>query len=156
MAGSIGPEMRRRIARYSVFGHTTRKRFTVNARSHLRPPRRLLPAGGATLALTLGLLVGLPGTSQAVGSAPCDIYRSAGTPCVAAHSAVRALYSAYNGSLYQVKRASDGATSNIGLLAAGGYANAAAQDSFCTNTSCPMTIIYDQSPQHNDLPIEAS
>jgi hypothetical protein len=93
------------------------------------------------MALTLGVLVGLPGTSQAAGSLPCDIYGAAGTACVAAHSTVRALYSAYNGNLYQVQRASDRATTNIGLLAPGGYANAAAQDSFCANTSCIITII---------------
>ena len=28
---------------------------------------------------------------------PCDIYESAGTPCVAAHSTVRAMYAAYEG-----------------------------------------------------------
>ncbi len=64
---------------------------------------------------------------------------------------MRALYGAYNGSLYQVRRASDGVTQNVGLLAAGGYANAAAQDSFCSGTSCTIVRIYDQSPQHNDL-----
>ena len=94
----------------------------MNAQSRLRHWRRLIVAGGATLALTLGALVGLSGASQAAGTLPCDLYGAAGTPCVAAHSTVRALYSAYNGSLYQVKRASDSATTNIGLLAAGGYA----------------------------------
>ena len=39
----------------------------------------------------------------ASGSQPCDIYASGGTPCVAAHSTVRALYGAYNGNLYQVR-----------------------------------------------------
>src|SRR5436853_7011570 len=82
---------------------------------------------------------------------PCDIYAAAGTPCVAAHSTTRALYAAYNGPLYQVKRGSDGATTNIGTLAAGGYANAAAQDSFCAGTTCTITEIFDQSPQHNHL-----
>ncbi len=33
---------------------------------------------------------------------PCDIYGAAGTPCVAAHSVIRALYGAYTGPLYQV------------------------------------------------------
>jgi hypothetical protein len=123
-------------------------------RSHLRRWRRTLLSGGAALVFTAGGLVGLPGTSQAAGTLPCDIYGAAGTACVAAHSTVRALYSAYNGSLYQVRRASDNATANIGPLAAGGYANAAAQDSFCANTSCIITVIYDQSPRHNDLTIE--
>jgi hypothetical protein len=120
-------------------------------------PRRLrkgLLSGGAIVALTAAALVALPGTSQAAGPLPCDIYGSAGTPCVAAHSTVRALFAAYNGSLYQVRRASDNATTNIGLLAAGGYANAAAQDSFCNNTTCVITIIFDQTTRHNDLPIE--
>ncbi len=91
--------------------------------------------------------------AQAATSLPCDIYAAAGTPCVAAHSTVRALYASYNGPLYQVKRASDGATTNIGTLSAGGYANAAAQDSFCAGTTCTITEIFDQSPQHNNLTI---
>ncbi|MGW4521863.1 alpha-L-arabinofuranosidase B [Amycolatopsis sp. NPDC004378] len=93
-------------------------------------------------------------TASAATSLPCDIYGAAGTPCVAAHSTTRALFAAYNGPLYQVQRASDGAKTNIGLLAAGGYANAAAQDSFCTGTTCLITEIYDQTSRHNDLTIE--
>jgi len=111
--------------------------------------KAMLP--GAVLALAAGALIGLPATSQAAGTGPCDIYGAAGTPCVAAHSTTRALYGAYNGPLYQVRRASDGATTNIGVLAAGGFANAAAQDSFCNGTTCVMSVIYDQSPRHNDL-----
>jgi hypothetical protein len=70
---------------------------------------------------------------------------------VAAYSSVRALYSSYDGPLYQVQRASDGQTSDIGLLATGGYADAATQDSFCAGTVCTVTKVYDQSPEHNDL-----
>ncbi|MBA2391495.1 MAG: ricin-type beta-trefoil lectin domain protein [Ktedonobacteraceae bacterium] len=103
----------------------------------------------------IGIIAGVFGVSgtpiQAAGSLPCDIYASGGTPCVAAHSTVRALFSAYSGSLYQVRRASDNATSNIGVLSAGGYANAAAQDSFCSGTTCVITIIYDQSGRGNNL-----
>ncbi len=33
----------------------------------------------------------------------------------------------------------------------GGYANAAAQDTFCSTGSCTISIIYDQSPNHNNL-----
>src|SRR5215467_3620083 len=84
-------------------------------------------------------------------SLPCDIYASAGTPCVAAHSTVRALYASYNGPLYQVRRASDGASTNIGPLAAGGYANSAAQDTFCASVACTISIIYDQSGHNNNL-----
>ncbi|MEU9380572.1 arabinofuranosidase catalytic domain-containing protein [Streptomyces sp. NPDC048279] len=106
----------------------------------------------ASLGLALGLLVGVPAVSQAAGSLPCDIYAAAGTPCVAAHSVTRALLSSYAGPLYQVTRVSDGATADIGLLAPGGYADAAAQDAFCPNSGgCRITKIYDQSGRHNDL-----
>lgn len=87
---------------------------------------------------------------------PCDIYGSSGTPCVAAHSTTRALYAAYNGPLYQVSRSSDRNTVDIGVLTTGGYANAGQQDSFCANTSCIITKVYDQSPFHNDLTIEGA
>ncbi|WP_205302638.1 arabinofuranosidase catalytic domain-containing protein [Nonomuraea montanisoli] len=82
---------------------------------------------------------------------PCDIYAAGGTPCVAAHSTTRALYAAYNGPLYQVRRASDNATRDVGVLSAGGGADAAAQDSFCAGTTCLITIIYDQSGRNNRL-----
>jgi hypothetical protein len=93
------------------------------------------------------------GSSSLVAAAagPCDIYNSGGTPCIAAHSTTRALYGAFSGSLYQVKRGSDGATTNIAPLAAGGVANAATQDTFCANTTCLITIIYDQSGRGNHL-----
>jgi hypothetical protein len=116
--------------------------------------RRLIPSAGTLLALLVGTLIALPPTAQAATSLPCDIYGAAGTPCVAAHSTVRALYGGYSGRLYQVRRSSDGATSDIGTLTAGGYADASAQDVFCANTNCVITVIYDQSPQHNDLTIE--
>ncbi|KAJ7699579.1 Arabinosidase B [Mycena rosella] len=86
-----------------------------------------------------------------VAAGPCDLYASGGTPCVAAHSTTRALFSAYTGSLYQVKRGSDGATTNIAPLSAGGVANAAAQDSFCASTTCLITTIFDQSGRGNHL-----
>lgn len=82
---------------------------------------------------------------------PCDIYASGNTPCVAAHSTTRALYSAFNGALYQVQRTSDGSKSDIKPLSAGGVANAASQDSFCAGTTCLITIIYDQSGRGNHL-----
>jgi non-reducing end alpha-L-arabinofuranosidase len=92
-------------------------------------------------------------TSTPGSSLPCDIYATGGTPCVAAHSTVRALLSSYNGPLYQVKRSSDSTTKDIGLLSVGGYVNAATQVSFCSGTSCTITKIYDQTANHNDLPI---
>jgi non-reducing end alpha-L-arabinofuranosidase len=85
------------------------------------------------------------------GGGPCDIYATGGTPCIAAHSTARALYAAYSGNLYQVRRSSDNTTRNIGLLATGGTANAATQDTFCTGTTCVITVVYDQSGRGNDL-----
>jgi hypothetical protein len=105
------------------------------------------------LSLAACLVVMSAGQPQlsAAGTGPCDIYASGGTPCVAAHSTVRALYGSYNGNLYQVRRASDNATMDIGVLEEGGFANAAEQDSFCSGTSCTIDIIYDQSGQGNHL-----
>ena len=110
-----------------------------------------LAALGAALVLTLGTLLGLPGTAAAATSLPCDIYAAAGTPCVAAHSTVRALFAAYGGPLYQLTRVSDGATRDIGPLVAGGYADAGAHDAFCNGTTCRISKVYDQSGRHNDL-----
>ncbi|WNV85423.1 alpha-L-arabinofuranosidase B [Umezawaea sp. Da 62-37] len=114
---------------------------------HLRTTALAVTAGGSLIA---GLLVS-GGTSQAATQGPCDIYTAGGTPCVAAHSTTRALYGSYAGSLYQVKRASDSTTRDIGPLTAGGVANAAAQDSFCAGTTCLITIVYDQSGRNNRL-----
>lgn len=101
------------------------------------------------LALAYALVA--TGFVSLVAAGPCDIYSSAGTPCVAAHSTTRALYSAYTGSLYQISRGSDGTTTTIAPLSAGGVANAAAQDTFCANTTCLITVIYDQSGRGNHL-----
>jgi hypothetical protein len=56
-------------------------------------------------------------------------------------------------------RQSDGKKLDIGVVQpvttpvpdAGGYADASAQDSFCANTYCWISKVYDQSPKHNDL-----
>jgi hypothetical protein len=115
---------------------------------------RALTLIGATLTLATPTVAAPPRPQG-----PCDIYGAAGTPCVAAHSATRALYASYNGPLYQVKRQSDGKTLDIGVVQslgwpfpdAGGYADAAAQDAFCANTICVINLIYDQSGKGNHL-----
>ena len=95
---------------------------------------------------------GSAGTGGSTGTAegPCDIYKTGGTPCVAAHSTVRALFGAYSGKLYQIRNAG-GTTKDINAIKAGGVADAAAQDAFCTGTTCVVTIVYDQSGKGNDL-----
>jgi hypothetical protein len=99
------------------------------------------PSGGAT---------GAGGAAGSTGpQGPCDIYQSAGTPCGAAHSTVRALYASYTGPLYQVQK-SDKSTKDI-MVGPDGFAKSSDQDSFCAGSSCTIPIIYDQSPNKNHL-----
>jgi len=136
--------------------------------------------GGASGAGTGGRggAVGTGGTNGAGGAAglggrsgaaqgPCDIYADASVPCVAAYSPVRRLSSAYTGPLYQVRKGgtmvTDGAGANMktGVRAGGttqdipmtadGFADAAAQDTFCGADACTFSIIYDQSGRGNHL-----
>ena len=112
-------------------------------------------AGGAS---SMGGTAG--GTSAASGGAtgaggstsgrtgPCDIYQAANTPCAAAHSTIRALYGAYSGPLYQVRKG--GSTKDI-PAGADGYVDISVQDTFCAGGACTISIIYDQSPNKNDL-----
>ncbi len=101
-----------------------------------------------TLRIILGLMLAgaisyaRPMQAQA-GAGPCDILAAAGTPCIAAHSLARRMLAAYTGSLFQVTRASDKTTFNVGTLSTG-VIDAAAVNSFCSGTTCTITIIYDQ------------
>jgi len=125
----------------------------MSVRPRLRHTRRALLtlAAAATLAVSGLVASGAGSPSRAATQEPCDIYAAAGTPCVAAHSTTRALFAAYNGPLYQVRRSSNNATMNISPLSAGGVANAPAQDSFCAGTSCVITEIFDQTGLGNNL-----
>src|SRR5688572_28961373 len=93
--------------------------MTVKAQGKAR--RRLAAALGMCLAAAVTVA---PNSASAAGTGPCDIYAAGGTPCVAAHSTVRALYGSYGGNLYQVRRSSDNTTRDIAVVAAGGTANA--------------------------------
>src|SRR5882757_447569 len=118
----------------------------------------VFPVVGATVTMAQPAPVG-QGVPPHRPQGSCDIYASAGAPCAAAHSTTRALYATYKGPLYRVLRQSDGKTLDISVVQAaaspvpdpGGYADAAAQDKFCAGTYCWISIIYDQSPKHNDL-----
>src|SRR6266496_2134510 len=118
-----------------------------------RRRRTLRRAYAAVVTVVAGGVVAVvsPTAPAQAATGPCDIYASGGTPCVAAHSTTRALFGAYNGRLYQVRRASDNTTRDINALSAGGIANAASQDSFCAGTTCLITIIYDQTSRGNHL-----
>jgi Alpha-L-arabinofuranosidase B, catalytic len=92
---------------------------------------------------------GTAGGTAPTGAGPCDIYEAAGFPCVGAHSTVRKLYAAYTGPLYQVRKG--GSTKDI-PVDTDGYVKISEQDSFCSGAQCTISIIYDQSPNKNDLP----
>ena len=104
----------------------------------------------ANLTVVVPPLKGLK--TEDASARPCDIYKTAGTPCVAAHSTVRALYKNYSGPLYWVERSSDGHAIAI-VATADGFANAAAQDAFCKRTECVIVRIWDQSSFGNHLDI---
>ena len=109
------------------------------------------PPPSAHAPMLYSLLSGLAFAPHAAAEGPCDIYAAGGTPCVAAHSMVRALYGAYAGPLYLVQRASDLASTAVPTKTAGGYADSATQDRFCAGTSCIVTRIFDQTERGNHL-----
>ncbi len=110
------------------------------------------PSGGATsttgAAATMGGAATTGGGSNGV-PLPCEVLEGAGLDCVSAHSSVRLIVPGYAGPLYQLKRASDNATMDIGTV--DGYADAAQHDTFCPDGACTMEILYDQSGIGNHL-----
>ena len=95
------------------------------------------------------------GGSTGDSTGPCDILAAANTPCVAAHSTVRAMFAGYSKPLYQVKKVSDGSTKDISVLAGTSIADASAQDAFCGTIAkaCTISIIYDQTGNGNDMKV---
>jgi hypothetical protein len=92
-------------------------------------------------------------TACVASGAPCDIYDASGTPCVGAFSLLRALYSAYDGPLYFVRRVSDNTTRAVLVKTAGGFADSSTQDAFCAGTDCAVWRLVDQSAFNNDLTV---
>lgn len=98
-------------------------------------------------------------TAATGGDTPCSILAAGGQPCVAAHSTVRVIYPGYTGPLYQLCKGAfsagphsckSGMTQNIGSV--NGFVDYAAVDAFCPSAgTCTISIIYDQSPNKNDL-----
>ncbi len=86
---------------------------------------------------------------------PCDAAANANTPCSAAHSVTRLLTKNYTGPLFQLVRASDSKTLDVypytrSTLGNGtsssliGSANVKNTNTFCNNTTCSVSYIYDQ------------
>ena len=113
---------------------------------------------GATLIMAQPAGVG-SGDAPARPKGPCDIYAAAGDPCVAAHSSTRALYTSYNGPLYQAVRQSDRQESGHRRGAACCIASpGCGRVRRCGRAGCILRQhglldhkIYDQSGNHNDL-----
>lgn len=97
------------------------------------------------------LLLAAATASAAAPAGVCDIFASGGTPCVAAHSLTRALFSLFSAPLYQVTRVTDNQTIDVSPIAAGGVADISNQDAFCSGAQCEISIIYDQSGSNNHL-----
>jgi hypothetical protein len=73
--------------------------------------------------------------------APCDTYGSVGTPCVGAYSLLRAMYSAYDGPLYFVRRASDNTTRAVSVRSAGGFADTSTQVRTCASEGVVLLLV---------------
>ena len=71
----------------------------------------------------------------------CDIFLSGGAPCVAAFSLSRALFASFDGPLYRVLNSATNETRDIGVVAAGGIADVAAQERFCGAALCVVEAI---------------
>ncbi|HYP77660.1 MAG TPA: arabinofuranosidase catalytic domain-containing protein [Polyangiaceae bacterium] len=117
-------------------------------------------ASGAGGAGAVGGAIGSAGSGAAGAPStplPCEVLASGGNKCVSAHSTVRVIMPNYAGPLYQLCKGTaaagpsscKGTTQDVGSK--DGYADAAAQDTFCAGATCTITKIYDQSGQKNDL-----
>jgi hypothetical protein len=95
--------------------------------------------------------ISIPFLSANGAVGPCDIYADAKTPCVAAHSTVRALFGSYTGNLYQVRRA-DGTTKDVPVEKTGGYAKISVQDDFCSGQPAPYPFFMIKPPTTTILP----
>jgi hypothetical protein len=109
---------------------------------------------------------GVAGTTGGGGSSstgrsdgPCDVYAAANTPCAAAYSMVRALSKSYTGPLYQVRSGSSAMNTGSGgmlkdiPMLADGFADTSVQDTFCSGTTCTVSLLYDHSGNGNNLPV---
>lgn len=109
----------------------------------------------SALWIAVVLIMGLVGTRSVRAQGPCDVLSDNGTPCAAAYSTIRLLSEYYSTPLYQVTNTSTSETLDIDA-GDGGFADSAAQDSFCVNATCTVTKIYDQTGNGVDLTLATS
>lgn len=155
-------------------GGTTGANGTVNGGATVPPS----PGAGGQVIDAGGVMTGMGGTVVATGTGgssgavstgtggtpvsglgPCDLYAAASppTPCVAAYSMVRVLAKAYAGPLYQVRSGSSSSNTGTGGMikdigaTLDGFADVASQDAFCSDSTCTVSLLYDQSGNGNHL-----
>ena len=124
--------------RHVRYGHGgTRGHAAEQPQRHPRPSR--LPRPGRRAPVTSTPPAARPAWPPTARRGPC-------TPPITVRST--------RSCAYRTTRSRTSASSSPARLPfpdPGGYADAAAQDAFCANTTCVITKIYDQSPNHNDL-----
>jgi len=69
---------------------------------------------------------------------------------------IRVLSKTYSGPLYQVRSGSSSMNTGSGgttkdIMSVGGFADTATQDTFCSGSTCTVSILYDQSGNGNNL-----
>ena len=100
----------------------------------------------------LHLLSVVAGLAAAGAPGPCDILQAAGTPCVAAHSTVRALYASYSGALYTVTHTATNASADVHALEPGGFADVQQHEALCpAEGQCVISRVIDQAGNGNHL-----
>jgi non-reducing end alpha-L-arabinofuranosidase len=104
---------------------------------------------GGTGGAALGGSTGSGGGNDS-STLPGDVAKAAGTPMVAAHSMTRAMFASYTGPLFKALRVSDNQEKDIGTVP-GGMVDTGTLNTFCANTSCKVTTLYDQAGNGNDM-----
>jgi hypothetical protein len=90
--------------------------------------------------------VPLHGQNTTPGNYPCSMVAG----CTAAHSLGRRIVATYTGPFFQLTRASDATTADIGQTATG-FVNMAQIASFCAATTCYFQKVYDQTANASTL-----
>lgn len=102
--------------------------------------------------VAIASIVSIAFTYEPALQGPCDILGTAGNPCVAAHSTVRALYAKYAGPLYTVVHTDTNQTAYVHVLKPGGFANVQQHEALCPIEGvCVIDRIIDQSGNGNHL-----
>lgn len=103
-----------------------------------------LPSGTLTLSVTVSTAAGGTGAAHTATVATSFTGVLDGLPASAAAFSLRRLSGSYSGAIVRVRRASDGTQQDIGATVAGNL-DTTNLASFCSDTSCFVSTLYDQS-----------